>query len=345
MLGLTNNSKGLHQMNDPGMILANNCFDQMGISSEWSIQNSRGWSWWGHRLRQNIKVDQPQIHQGKPTSVVRVSTQLLAGMLIDLEAIQRELCELNRNSVLTSYSWDGFGSSIYSTAVFIVHPENLLLDKLVSHTMQQQLAHAELLVDDLGQKLNADIAKSPHPDNGFRPYPDSILNSARNGMQSIDPIDLEDLAADLGIHFIALDLPIKEIAWTKSGEPTLTTQVEKFTYNISMVNSHNITYGDTELEAGPGLLIEATGAYDMNPHAVPILNDLDHTEEPNTHLLGGWWTQDTTPRLTQFVPFMPLYEATEGDQKSLASLSIELIVSTIRRTTKAFAKPNQAPVC
>jgi len=297
----------------------------MAVDEEWSVDSDRGWSWWAHRLRQDVHVDHPRLDDSPPWSVVRISTRLVDDVQ-EADDVGRLLADLNRTAVSTAYGWDPDDRSIHSTFALVVHPENGWIGTTVSYAVWLQVDHAEWLVDGIVDRLGGSIATTAHPRTGLRSKPDSMLTSvAGSHRPTIDDLDLQGLVSALVDRFSLTNSGTERLP----GKSAFVTTVgpREIPITVRLVRHFVAPYGDGEIDDGPALEVTSDFSPDRSPVNAAIRNLAAFRGPTDVSLPGAWWHDGTTGGFRSFLPLVPAWGAAGHDPEKMEVITSNLVAA------------------
>ena len=316
---------------DVGLGMIDHCRQIMAVDDEWSIDRKRGWSWWAHRLRQDIDVEPPHMEANPPYSVVRIATQVVKGVEAPDDEVGRVISDLNRRSVLTSYGWDPVGRSLCSTTALVVHPETQWMQFTVSYAVWLQIDHAEWLADQVVEQLGGAVATTPHPKSGLRPDPDGMLTGTLGAMRpTTDDIDLDALAdamsekmADFGV------CPLEDPGTNQPGF-TFFAGPGKTPVEVRLLRNFRPKFSNGDFDDGPGLAVTTVDLPTGSPIEAAIRNLAEFRADPVLSLIGGWWHDGKTGGYSAFLPLIPALGVGKDDD-TLAIVAVNYLAAAAGR--------------
>jgi hypothetical protein len=160
---------------DVGPEIVEFLFDSMHVDDEWSVRESRGFTWWAHTLAQRVWAEPPRDSLG--TTVVRVHAQtaLFREVAESDEALQR-LGVLNQVASLSAFILDPGSRRVALHCAMTLHAETLDWGKrLLAGAVGAQAADAHVKADT-APLFQGTPDTSSHPRNGLRPEADDMLN-------------------------------------------------------------------------------------------------------------------------------------------------------------------------
>jgi len=296
---------------DLGLTLIRSIRDALEIPAQWSLDAHRNFTWWAHRLAQNVWAEPPRSSNDVDVVRIHASTDLLK-KVPDGERTVDRLSALNRFSALSALVWERESGEIMLHTAAYAHAGNVSwLLPLLKAAVVVQAAEAHAQVDELAAQFEAEPAETAHPASGRRRDPDDILDVLGNVYGRVgsvlSPFTEADFEATIqmdprpwakaernGLGFSAeLTLP------GAPGEPEILAVVQ-----ASADTQHP--------RLGSGLVLRLTlpprsGASAAEQAAA--LNLAEFREWTNAHLFGAWCKSGEDA--LSFVQFLPaaVYEA------------------------------------
>jgi len=277
------------KMNDHGIQLVRKIFKDMNIDDEWSIENERGFKWWGHQYAQRIWAEQPIEDNGFHVTKVNAETELLKYPKRSTE-IETLLATEMKNASLSGLVIDSEADTITLHCSAYVHEENQSwLGKIFSLAAIMQVIEAENKGDILASVLELQPDKSNHPVSGVRNNMDEMLSVLD---QAVIPLGREPF------HSIG-EFEFRRTADMLNSQNLLTTADETgLSAYMPFGDNSALLLVDTEHEhpdLGKGLLIrlflppeKILPIADIDGPLVMNLNSMEQRLFPSGHFLGSW---------------------------------------------------------
>lgn len=161
---------------DMGPEVVRYLYDKMAIDDEWAVWEERGFSWWGHRLRQSVRALKPVREDEFLLTRVVVWTDFLRDVP-DRPRTYEALDVLNGMTLMHAYVWNRARRTIQLVSVGVVNEETAhwsARQMAGLMALQGQIAHEE--VERWAKVIGARPAWSHHPRQGPRPKPDDMLH-------------------------------------------------------------------------------------------------------------------------------------------------------------------------
>jgi hypothetical protein len=150
-------------------------FESMRIDNDWSVRETRGFTWWGHTLAQRVWADLPRESQG--TIVVRVHAETALFREVAYGDVLVERLELlNREASLSGFVLYPDARRVALHCAVTLHQGNRSWgQQLLLGAAGAQAADAHVKVKEAGL-CDAIPDTSGHPTNGTRVEPDELLS-------------------------------------------------------------------------------------------------------------------------------------------------------------------------
>ncbi len=153
-------------------------FKSLQVDDKWSVWDDRGFSWWGHRLKQRVWSEPGLWDNGFEIFRICAQTGLLTRGKPSRE-ISNVLNDLASKLTLSAPLYDFSKGSISLFSSIYMHKETYVgYSKFFAEAAILQLIEAERYVDEMARSLDTQIASSFHPQNGLRILKDEMLNVA-----------------------------------------------------------------------------------------------------------------------------------------------------------------------
>src|SRR5437867_1346133 len=163
-------------MNDLGPELIDFVYRTMQIDDEWSVRESRSFTWWPHRLAQRVWAEPATGSHGFDITKVSAETSLLRNVPAGLRTATW-LMAGNYHASMSALIWNPDDGHLRLHCSAYVHKETLATVKnLFSCAVALQAADAHIKVDGLAQLVGGEPDASSHPMSGPRSAMDDMVN-------------------------------------------------------------------------------------------------------------------------------------------------------------------------
>lgn len=171
---------------DIGLRLVSDLYEKLFIADEWAVRRERGFTWWSYRLAQHVEAEPVTIRGGRPTSTVRIWTEVVNG--VDPERDPSTwLAASNMRATLSAVVWDPATRTVTDHSGFLVDEDNGTFARwILSVAAVLQNSEAHSIAHALAEAIGGQPAESHHPSSGVRPVADELL-TAPDGMIVSDP--------------------------------------------------------------------------------------------------------------------------------------------------------------
>lgn len=164
-------------MDDVGVEVINNVFDELKVDVEWSLKFDRGFEWWAHNLKQMMWVTEGINDNGIHIYSIYVKTDILRNISVSLNDVEKMLGAIGTMACGASLIYDPNNNTLDSWSSFIVHKDNSeWMTRLIVSFAILQIEEAERVSDLMSASLKGDIAKSSNPFSEPRKEPDEMLS-------------------------------------------------------------------------------------------------------------------------------------------------------------------------
>lgn len=309
--------------NDLGPDILRFVYESMMVDEEWSVREPRGFTWWGHRLRQRVWADPPEESRGFIVVRLHAETDLLrdvrdAGNLYPFLSSMNSKAEAGTSAFVFHEEEDEI--RLHSTAC--VHVQNRIwLEKIFLLTTGIQVSFAETMADAMAKSLKgSEVNRSRHPESGIRTEPDNMLEALRGivipqsrsaSMRSAD--DFRYAAKQLSRLFPATagngvftaELPLgnprhgnpntgvgHDLKSSREIKSSSVSKSARFTASIRKRHQMFVRGLSMSLEI-PVSLTPSEGYI-----AASRLNAAETEETPACHLVGGWFYDPGVRKMT-----------------------------------------------
>lgn len=150
----------------------------LSLDREWSLDEARGFTWWGHRLAQRVWIGPPiPLPTDERTWPLYVETDLLRGPG-DTKTAGKVLDAMNGDAILSAPVWDAPSRTWRLSSWVRIGDDNLgWAQNLAQYVAGLQLGEAEWAADRLAKATGLEVAATGHPENGPRPEPDELVDA------------------------------------------------------------------------------------------------------------------------------------------------------------------------
>lgn len=154
--------------------------DRLQIDEEWTHRRERGFTWWAHRLAQQIDAGRPIDDDGIVVTRITSRIPLVRGVTVGADLVDKVLAAWNFTADSFCYVYDPETHGIDSVQSGVVHEQTSgWRPELLASYFIVQLCHAEEDAPVLRRALGGRLATSRHPTHGRRKEPDDMLNAVR----------------------------------------------------------------------------------------------------------------------------------------------------------------------
>ena len=297
---------------DTGLDMVDGVFRGLGIEERWSVQEPRGFAWWGQHLRQRVWCEPMCVDLGVDVYRIHAETELLRGVPNDAST-RHAINTANRIPGLDACVLNAREGTITLRCSVFVHAGTIhWLQPLFLHAVALQAARAPSLAQRLGQQLSAEPAHSEHPTSGPRPEADWLLSVVDLVYQpaGVQPPPFTRADFDQALQMqprpwiVASSTDAGFIAYLAYESAVKTSCAQ--TAGADTASLHAVPV-DHHPELGSGVVFalvlpRATGRRTGDEQAA-ALNLAETREWTRSHLLGGW-QHDGSGRLA-FQTFLP----------------------------------------
>ncbi|MDX9735620.1 MAG: hypothetical protein RBU36_15920 [Thermoanaerobaculia bacterium] len=161
---------------DVGPEAVEELFDLMKIDEEWSVRRPQGYSWWGHRHRQDVSAG-PEV---RSEGIVICRLQARTAMVRDVplsDRLELLVATLNAHAALNAIVLDRAARRVFLSSHFVLHRGTLDWGlSLFASAVATQAVEAVLLAGLYSSMGFGELDETPHPLSGARPEPDEMLS-------------------------------------------------------------------------------------------------------------------------------------------------------------------------
>jgi parallel beta-helix repeat protein len=183
---------------DLGLRAVERAFSVMSIDEGWSVREERGFTWWGHWLRQRISAGEATVSRGRTLWHLQARTPVLRG-LPDEPATYELANTMNLIPGLSAYAYDADAGTLSARCGVLQYED--VADWLerwfaMCAALQASIAWVQGPAAAEGRPLDDE----PHPTGGRRADPDDMLNVTGSLPEMASPLSpqvLEEAAEAL----------------------------------------------------------------------------------------------------------------------------------------------------
>jgi hypothetical protein len=306
---------------DPGLSAVRWLYDSMKIDQEWSVIESRGFSWWGHRFCQRVWSEDGVDDHGVTIYRLCAETDLLHGLPEDDTTLLRKMVAFNRLASINALVKDGSEIKIYSHA-YVHEKSPSWVPGVFSLATILQVIAAERQADVLSRLLGGESHLTAHPQTGPRPSPDELLSvQARvvtHGQRSSPWVSSREWES-------VADLLTKAGYVANADASGITAECEFEDARTSLLEA-NAT--DEHPALGHGLAIRLRLPVSYNAanasDVASALNQIERDYLCPAHLLGSWCTDSASNPATEGLAFASFYPAVLHNEGLLTNLVLNM---------------------
>lgn len=290
-------------------------FSSLGIDTEWSVREPRGFTWWGHQLAQRVWAEPPAESHGFAVVRCHAETAVLKNVSPSTQFAAR-LGALNHCASLSAYVWHPDSRRVTLRCSVLLHEDNVEWAKrllLAATGIQAADAHIKL---GLAETLQGEPDSSEHPKSGRRQEPDPVLDIIQTtfapegqGSSSFTDDDFSRVLAmepapwvlanegDLGLTAefpFTGARPAAELAFR--GEDNVETAL----LTVKATERHPQLGSGALVQLSLPLTLPAADAAELAAR----LNRVEAEESPDSALCLGAWCPDRSDGIC-FVTFLP----------------------------------------
>lgn len=162
---------------DIGPVVLDYLFRSLQIDAQWSLRESRGFTWWPYRLRQRVWVEPARLDADY--AIVRVHAE--SSLLKDVPNSQSSLERVNAlnasDASMSAYVFEPGEQRLVMHCAADFHQGNAQwLSALFSGAAAIQAADAHITAERAAAALGARPDETGHPRGGMRKKPDGMLS-------------------------------------------------------------------------------------------------------------------------------------------------------------------------
>jgi len=141
---------------DVGADLVDHLAASLQLDEQWCVRAGRSFTWWGHRLAQQVWADAPVATGAGPVTRVHAQTDVLTGITED-EGTAERLSALNRFASISALLWQpGTGEVALHTAVSVAPGTEGWLEPILAVATSTQAAEAHMQVEEWARNAQLD---------------------------------------------------------------------------------------------------------------------------------------------------------------------------------------------
>jgi hypothetical protein len=280
---------------------------RMQIEAEWAVQERTSFTWWAHTLAQRVSVSEPREFQGVELRTLHIETDLLRDVPIDSSTWAR-LSNVNRFATLSAYVADTSQRTIKLHSSVSLTAENFPLARAIAlHAMALQMADAYAEASELAEAFGAQVAATPHPQQGLRERADEMVNILeiyQERGQGESPFLPEEIAQL--VH-------LEPRPWTMASNDLLQLTAE-LEFAPDLPAQLELDASEPHASLGSGLQMRLMLPIEPDEAIAQKLN-ANECVEPDAHQLGAWCVEAERGML--FTGFIPAAAYTPGLSRAL----------------------------
>lgn len=286
---------------DAGQALVAHLYREMRIDDEWAVKEDRRFTWWSGPLAQTIWAEEP--FEDLDVEICRVHAR--THVLMNVPDTEKTRALIAATSSFSTMSGPLLlEDKLYSAASVVVHDGTLeMWNHIFTIASLVQVASAQIEADLMAKMTESSVARTPHPDSGFREELDDMLNI------------ISDVIAPLGQEtskFVGEDFETAEQAvgpqisvLTTAGPDGLTSE---FPFGTA-TSMFRMQTDQPNPRMGNGLLSVLTlptrFAESEIPTTIVDLNRRYFTEFNKSQCVGSWCQHPSLKGSISFVSFLP----------------------------------------
>jgi hypothetical protein len=165
---------------DLGPSVLESLFEKLMIDDEWAVRDDRAFTWWPHRLAQQVRVSTPREAFGEPMVAVRITNDLVTDVQEDDAMVEGVIGLLNMHASVCAYVWDPDSREVRISTSAYIHEGNRSLERFFSAAVLISTIEAHAKALQIAEMLSGRPATSDHPTSGERPLADDLLGFAED---------------------------------------------------------------------------------------------------------------------------------------------------------------------
>lgn len=160
---------------DPGPDIIDLVYGMMKVDEQWSVREDRGFTWWGHRLRQHVWAEPPRRSEGCDVVKLHAESDFLRGVTESDDVLLR-IAATNRLATLSSVVLETDGRLRFHCTCYAHRESAEWVRMLFALAVAMQACDATVKADHgAPQIFGGEIDASAHPRSGPRRKPDQML--------------------------------------------------------------------------------------------------------------------------------------------------------------------------
>ena len=323
---------------DVGTDVVNGIFNLLKIDAEWSAPISRGFSWWGHRLRQRIWSTPPYDDRGIVIHRVYAVTDAVRDIKVSQTAADIALSPLGTLAIGSAKIFDPGEQVIRLWTSATVHAEVApWMTPLLASYAILQVIEAERTAELVADATQGVINRTSHPTSGMRQTPDEMLNVLDIGFR---PMGQKKSPWNGNDELLKISDALNATNCFCMGDTTGLTVEFQFGQDTSMMRIIS-TENHPSIGSGVGMFFQIPifGSQESACMIAGALNRAEeHTKSPS-HLIGSWCAKTLGNRsVPAFVTFLPTALYKPGLLTSLTYSAVNRA-----RWVAGFLEPNTRP--
>ncbi|MBI3965049.1 MAG: hypothetical protein HY329_05375 [Chloroflexi bacterium] len=313
---------------DPGAEILDFVYQKLQIDDEWSVRESRSFTWWAHQLAQRIWIDGPVSEFGGQYYRIHAETEVVCDVSVT-DRLHEALAAMNANVTMSALVCDeATGRVVFHCSANFRRENRQAIAQAFFQAAAIQAATAAAQAEPLAQILGGRVADSAHPTSGARWQPDDLLSIREAVYLRVSEGLVSAPVGDFGRAFAA---DVRAILETNPRPPGVLANGDAGGLTIEYQCVNDLT--GAEAIFGPRRGIPGTALFQAFPDAshpelgrgvlttlrVPIgietelqnkaraaqrLNAAEIAEPMDFHFLGSWCQHPSIGALS-FVSFIP----------------------------------------
>jgi len=166
----------MNDTSDIGLEAVRKVYQQYRVDAQWSVEEERGFSWWAHHYRQRIWAEPGFDDAGITIYRLCARTDFLRDMS-DQTDLPQKLVALAMHASMAMPVFDPQSGTLSLFTSVYIHEQtaSLFTERLFGPAALIQPIEAEIRAAVFAEPLGGKPNVSEHPENGFRPAPDEML--------------------------------------------------------------------------------------------------------------------------------------------------------------------------